>query len=241
MSSPVARPIPTFIADSPTEGPPYGRWAERLAEAFTSACREAEDLPEGAGDPGEIRWFPERRWGGRVWVPAVARESGDRQAPLEYVGHVSFVRPADGGEPRGIQARVEVTDETADENPDWRIDINDAVIGSWAAEGEVSGDVTLVWGSPLTPGAVAATAVVRGETVDQVYVTEGGFTLVAVDAIEGYGDQLLLEVAIFGKRGDELARESLYADGDEEDEGELDDEAGPDAVDANGNSGRRQA
>jgi hypothetical protein len=56
-------------------------------------------------------------------------------------------------------ARADFTDVIADDNPDWRIDLNDDVIGAWRADGGRGGDVTLVWGLPLVGGAVAATAV----------------------------------------------------------------------------------
>ncbi len=94
---PTPRPIPRFIADSTQEGIPHGRFAERLAEVFREACGSIEDLPDGVEAPAELDWFPERAWGGRVWVPCSARAEGP-EGELELFGHVSYVLP-EGGEP----------------------------------------------------------------------------------------------------------------------------------------------
>jgi hypothetical protein len=202
---PNPRPIPRFIADSTQEGIPHGRFAERLAGELRKACEAIEDLPEGTDVPSEFEWFPERAWGGRVWVPATARSGG-----LELFGHVSYLQP-EGGEPTGFRASADFTDVLAEDNPDWRIDLNDEVIGRWRGENGRAGKVTLVWGRPLVRGAVAATAELDGETVDQEAISDERFTLVALDALENYGDDVFLEVKLWSRRADELARESLYA------------------------------
>jgi hypothetical protein len=208
---PSARPFPAHIADATQEGAPYGRWGEQLAEAFAGACAQYESEAGVAIDPTEIRWFPERAWGGRVYVPASARMETAAGAPIEYYGHVSFVRPNDG-EPGDVKADADFTDVTADENPDWRIDLNDDVIGKWHAEAERGGDVTLIWGLPLVRGAVAATAELDGVLVDQTPVHEGRFTLMAVDALHGFGSELYLEVHLWDRELRELAVESLYVE-----------------------------
>jgi hypothetical protein len=209
MSPPVSQAIPRFVADAPQEALPYGRWAERLVEQFTAACERIEDLPAGVSPPREISWFPERGWGGRVYVPATASVSGD--SPGELFGHVSFERP-ESGEPGGFRATADFTDITAEQNPGWKIDLNDDVVGSWRGEMERSAEMTLVWGTPLVPGAVAATAELAGEVVDQTALVENRFTLVAIDDVRGYGDELYLEVKLWNQRADELAAESLYDD-----------------------------
>lgn len=215
MSPPVSRPIPRFIADAPQEGEPYGRWAERLAESFASACQPLTSEAGSPLSPETLRWFPERAWGGRVYVPAVGRATetvaGESDAAVlpEYFGWVSFERPEDG-EPRELDAKADFTDVTAEENPGWRIDLNDDVIGRWRADGKRGGDVTLVWGLPLVRGAVAATAELGGEVADQAAITDGRFTLVAVDAVEGFGDELYLEVRLWDRSLRQIASESLY-------------------------------
>lgn len=203
--TPNPRPIPRFIADSTQEGIPHGRFAERLNEEFRRACERIEDLPAGIAMPDEIDWFPERAWGGRVWVPCTAR-IGD----IELFGHVSYVQP-EGGEPADFQAKADFTDVLAEHNPGWRIDLNDDVIGRWRGEGGRAGDVTLVWGRPLVRGAVAATAELDLETVDQEAISSERFTLIALDALEGYGDDVFLQVKLWSRRAEELASESLYA------------------------------
>jgi hypothetical protein len=206
---PTERPIPRFIADTTQEGIPHGRFAERLREELAKAVAAVEDLPAGAELPAEVDWFPERAWGGRTWVPCSARTESE-EGRLELYGHVSYVQPAEG-EPGGFAAAAEFTDILAEDNEDWRIDLNDDVIGRWRGENGRAGAVTLVWGRPLVRGAVAATAVLEGETVDQELISQGRFTLIALDALEGYGDEVFMEVKLWSRRADELASETLYA------------------------------
>ncbi len=219
---PEPRPIPRFIADSSQDGIPHGRFAERLAEHFGAACEAISDLPEGISVPAEVEWFPERAWGGRTWVPATARGEGT-EGPIEFFGHVSYVQPAEG-DPADFRAVADFTDVLAEDNPEWRIDLNDDVIGRWRGESDMAGDVTLVWGRPLLRGAVAATAELEGKNVDQEPISNDRFTLIALDALEGFGDDVFLEVKLWSQRARELAAESLYeeAGGEEEPETEED-------------------
>ena len=206
---PNPRPIPRFIADTTQEGIPHGRFAERLREEFAKAVGEIGDLPAGAEVPAEVDWFPERAWGGRVWVPGSARSESE-EGSLELFGHVSYVQPLEG-EPSDFAAKADFTDILAEDNPDWRIDLNDDVIGRWRGENGRAGAVTLVWGRPLVRGAIAATAVLDGETVDQELISQDRFTLIALDALEAYGDDVFMEVKLWSRRADELASETLYA------------------------------
>jgi hypothetical protein len=207
--TPNPRPIPKFIADSTQEGIPHGRFAERLAEEFRQACEGIGDLPDGVEIPAEVEWFPERAWSGRVWVPGTARAEG-REGTLELFGHVSYVLP-EGGQPGDFRAKADFTEVLAEDNPEWQIDLNDDVIGRWRGENGRTGNVTLVWGRPLVRGAVAATAELELETVDQEVVSQERFTLIALDALEGYGDDVFMQVKLWSRRAQELASESLYA------------------------------
>ncbi len=206
---PNPRPIPRFIADSTQEGIPHGRFADQLGTAFRDACTAIEGLPEGIEAPEELEWYPERAWGGRVWVPCTARATGP-EGELELFGHVSYVLP-DGGEPIDLRAVTDFTDILAEDNTDWKIDLNDEVIGRWRGENGRAGAVTLIWGRPLLQGAVAATAELDQETVDQEVVSNGRFTLLALDALEAYGDEIFVQVKLWNRRAQELASESLYA------------------------------
>ena len=86
------------------------------------------------------------------------------------------------------------------------------VIGAWRGHGGAVAAMTLVWGHPLVSGGRIATAELAGLTVDQCELISERFTLIAPDDYR----HDLLEVKLFGGRGQELARESLYADGDSE-------------------------
>ena len=206
--APNPRPIPRFIADSSQEGIAHGRWAEQLADSFRRACGEIKELPAGVSAPEKIDWFPERSWGGRTWVPATARVEAE-SGQIELFGHVSYV-PREEGDPEDLRAEADFTDVLAEDNADWKIDLNDDVIGRWRGEAGMAGDVTLVWGRPLVPGAVAATAELDAETVDQEPTSDDRFTLVALDALAGYGDDIFMTVKLWSKRAQELAAESLY-------------------------------
>ena len=206
---PTERPIPRFIADTTQEGIPHGRFAERLREEFAKAVDAVGDLPAGVELPAEVDWFPERAWGGRVWVPCSAKTESE-EGRLELFGHVSYVQPPEE-EAHDFAAKADFTDILAEDNPDWRIDLNDDVIGRWRGENGRAGSVTLVWGRPLVRGAVAATAVLESETVDQELISQDRFTLIALDALEGYGDAIFMEVKLWSRRADELASETLYA------------------------------
>jgi hypothetical protein len=72
-----------------------------------------------------------------------------------------------------------------------------------------------VWGHPLVSGGRVATAELANLAVDQCDVVSERFTLIAPDDYR----HDLLEIKLFGVKGQELARESLYA-GEDEDEDE---------------------
>lgn len=202
---PVDRAVPRFAAEPPQAARPDGDWEQRLREEFLAACLRLDG--DELGDPGEVRFFPDRTWSGRTYQPAVA----STDAGLDLFGLVSF-RPAfdDGDEPEAFAATADWTDETAASNPDWRVDLCDEVVGGWRGAGGEVAAMTVVWGSPVGIDAAIATAELGDEIVDQCALDGDRFTLLAPDALHG----LTLEVALYGEDGRELARESLYADGD---------------------------
>jgi len=212
MSPPTGRPYPRYVADAPQEKAPYGRFQERLGEEFAKACEPLAGEAGTALDPESLAWFPERGWGGRVWVPAIgdSTQPEDSEEPrVEFFGHVSFVR-SEEEEPSDLRAAADFTDVTAEDNPEWKVDLNDDVIGKWQADGDRGGDVTLIWGLPMVRGAVAATAELDEQVLDQAAINDGRFTLVAVDAVHGFGDDHYLDVVLWDRRMTPLARESLY-------------------------------
>lgn len=199
---PTDRFVISFAAEPPQEGPPYGRWAETLKGHFLAACQEIDTEGEEIGEAGEIAWFPDRTYAGRTYVPAVARTS----AGFELFGYVSFTE-GEGG-PSDFQASVDFTSELAEANPDWKLDLNDEVVGRWRGEAGHAADMTLVWGVPLIPGGVLVTAELANLAVDQCELIEQRFSLLAPD---NYRSDFL-EIKLWSKSGDELARESLYVE-----------------------------
>ena len=205
---PIPRPIPSFIADSTQEGIPHGRFIERLADPFRKACTEIEELPDGVKPPDKLLWFPERAWGGRTWVPCTARADGP-EGELELFGHVSYARPEEG-EPTDFRASADFTDVIAGDNPDWRNILNNDLIAKLLGENGCTVYITLLWVSPMPTNAVAATAELDGETVDQEAISNDRFTIIALDALKGYGDDLFMQIKLWSRRAQELASESLY-------------------------------
>jgi hypothetical protein len=199
---PTDRFVISFAAEPPQEGLPYGRWAETLKGQFMAAVRDLDTEGEEIGQPGEIVWFPDRTFSGRTYVPAVARTSEG----FELFGYVSFSEGSEG--PTDFDAAVDFTGELAEANPDWKLDLNDEVIGSWRGELGNVADMTLVWGVPQIAGGVLATAELANLAVDQCELTEQRFTLIAPDNYRAD----FLEIKLWSKSGDELARESLYVE-----------------------------
>jgi hypothetical protein len=201
---PTDRFVISFAAEPPQEGLPYGRWAETLKGHFLAACKAIDTEGEEIGDPGEIAWFPDRTYAGRTYIPAVARTNEG----YELFGFVSFSDGADG--PEQFAAGADFTAELAEANPDWKLDLNDEVIAVWRGEEGNNADLTLVWGVPLIPGGEMVTAELANLAVDQCELSDQRFTLIAPD---NYRSDYL-EIKLWGRNGDELARESLYVEED---------------------------
>ena len=201
-------PEPRFVtrfAAEPPQGPlPTGRWAATLQAEFLAACLRIDTEGEELGEPGEIHWYPDRTWWGRTYVPATARTSNG----FELFGYVSFV--AGESEPSEFEASADFTGETAEQNPDWQLDLCEEVVGGWRGEQGRRAAMTLVWGRPLVRGGAVATAELADLAVDQCALLDDRFTLLAPD--DYHGD--FLDIKLFSIRGDELASESLYEDDD---------------------------
>jgi hypothetical protein len=221
---PTDRFVISFAAEPPQEALPYGRWATTLREHFLAACREIDSEDEDLGEAGDIAWFPDRSYAGRTYVPAVARTT----TGYELFGYVSFSESSGG--PNEFASVADFTSETAESNPDWKLDLNDDVIGEWRGEKGNRAEMTLVWGVPLIPGGAIVTAELASLAVDQCEVVEERFTLVAPD---NYRSDYL-EVKLWDKRGSELASESLYVDDDEDEDEDEDGEADEDESDRPG-------
>jgi hypothetical protein len=205
---PEPRFVPRFIAEPPQEELPYGRWQERLAQELLAAVAELDTDSTDLGEPGPIAWYPDRSWHGHTFVPGTSHTS----TGYELYGYVRFLPAVDGGEPSDFSVQVDFTAETAEQNPDWQLDLCEEVIGEWRGESGAVAAITLVWGRPLLSGGQIATAELANLAVDQCEVVEERFTLIAPDDYR----HDLLDIKLFDGKGRELARESLYA-GDDED------------------------
>jgi hypothetical protein len=210
--APEHRFVPRFAAEPPQEDLPYGRWAERLDEEFMAAVARLEADSARLGEPGEILWYPDRTWHGRTYVPGTSMTANG----FELFGYVRFVPAPEDGEPSDFMSVVDFTEETAERNSDWQLDLCDEVIGSWRGESGAVAAMTLVWGHPLVSGGRIATAELANLAVDQCELFSERFTLVAPDDYR----HDLLEIKLFGVKGQELARESLYGDDEASDEEE---------------------
>jgi hypothetical protein len=209
---PTDRFVISFAAEPPQEQLPYGRWADTLRNHFLSAVAEMDTEGSELGELGEIAWFPDRTYGGRTYVPAVARTREE----YEVFGFVSFSEAGTGTGPTDFAATADFTSETAEQNPDWQLDLNDDVIGEWRGEQGKAAQMTLVWGVPLVPGGEVVTAELANLAVDQCELIEQRFTLIAPDDYRGD----YLEVKLWDRRGQLLASESLYVEADGENEEE---------------------
>lgn len=207
---PEQRFVPRFAAEPPQEELPYGRWEERLRQEFLSAALSLDAGENDLGEPTRIAWYPDRTWHGRTYVPATTPTS----TGYELFGYVRFIPSGEDGEPSDFSAHVDFTDETAERNPGWKLDLCDEVIGAWRGESGATATMTLVWGRPLISGGRLVTAELADLAVDQCELVDERFTLIAPDDYR----HDLLEIALFDGRSRELARESLYEDDEDEDE-----------------------
>jgi hypothetical protein len=194
---PNAQIVPRYVAEPPQAPAPTGAFATRLRAEFLGAAAQLDGLDE----PGELSFFPDRTWHGHTYIPMTA----ETQAGLEVYGYVLFAVPEEG-EPTDFAAYADYTDETAERNPDWQLDLNDEVIGGWRGlDGSVA-SMTLVWGRAMIGEGAVATAELGELTVDECSLQGDRFTLLAPDGVGG----ALLEVRLYSAAGRELARESLY-------------------------------
>jgi len=198
------RPIPRFVAETPQEALPYGRWADALADRFLDECRKLDTGAEELGEPGQAVWFPDRTYAGRTYIPATAPTS----TGFELFGYVSFTREHEGAEARDFLAVADFTDETAEANPDWRLDLSDQEIASWRGPQARRAEIALVWGVALEHKGIVVTAELGPTVTDQCALIENRFTLVSLDSYTGD----YLEVKLWGSDGSEVASESLYAE-----------------------------
>ena len=177
---PTDRFVITFAAEPPQESLPYGRWADTLREHFLAACREIDTEGEDIGEPGGDRVVPRpllRR--AHLHPRRRAHDRGLRAVRLRVVHR----RLGRAGELRGHAPTS--PPRLAEANPDWKLDLNDDVIGTWRGEQGKTADMTLVWGVPMIAGGAIVTAELANLAVDQCELVDERFTLIAPDNYRG--------------------------------------------------------
>jgi hypothetical protein len=199
---PEDRIVCRFPAEPPQSELPTGGWADTLRSEFLAACEDIDTEDAELGEVGPLRFYPDRSWSHITYVPVTARTSTE----LEVFGYVAYELDEETGEPAELEAVADFTDELVERHPEWKMDLNEEVIGEWRGEEGRLAAMTLVWGVPLTEGGAVVTAELAGLTVDQCTVIADSFTLLAPDA---YGTDYL-EIALWSGDERELARDSLY-------------------------------
>lgn len=206
---PTDRVVPSFAAEPQQLPLPVGEWAQTLRTQFIAAAAQI-DADEPLGEFGVVRWFPDRTYAGRTYVPGIARSA----AGYEVFGFVSYLAagPGDDGQLQ-FESIADYTGDTAENNPDWSLDLNSWTIARWRGENGQVAEMSLIWGVPIVRGGAIVTAELANLAVDQCDLDEGRFTLIAPDS---YRDEYL-EIKLWNAHGSELAVESLYDDEESED------------------------
>ena len=77
-----------------------------------------------------------------------------------------------------------IFEATADENPEWEMDLSQEVVGGWRGEHDQVAAMTLIWGVPMRPNGRTVTAELGRVTVDEAGIEGDRFTLLAPDAYD---------------------------------------------------------
>ena len=168
---PEERFVPRFAAEPPQEELPYGRWAGAAARGVPRG-RAARSTRRARSSASRARslWYPGPHAGtGARYVPAT---SLDRERLRAVRLRALRARAGEDGEPSDFSAHVDFTEETAERNPDWQLDLCDEVIGAGAGSSAQSAAMTLVWGRPLVSGGRIVTAELAELAVDQCELVE---------------------------------------------------------------------
>ena len=126
---PEDRLVPRFAAEPPQDTLPYGRWEQRLREEFLAAALALDGAPRGHRPARRARRLVSRTAPG-TGAPTCRRPHRPA-AGTSCSGTSATCREARKGEPSDFMAYVDFTDDTAERNPDWKLDLCDEVIGSW--------------------------------------------------------------------------------------------------------------
>src|ERR1700754_1126981 len=116
---PEDRFVVRFGAEPPQDPLPYGRGADTLQAEFLAAALRIDTEGTELGDAGSMTWFPDRSWAGRTFVPVTTRTS----TGLALYAYASFTPGDADNEPGAFYSWPDFTDETADANPEWKVDL----------------------------------------------------------------------------------------------------------------------
>ena len=81
----------------------------------------------------------------------------------------------EGAQATDFVAEADFTEETADQNPDWSLDLSDHEIGHWRGTQGRRGVITLVWGVALVSNGAVATAELGPDSTDQCELVDNRF------------------------------------------------------------------
>ena len=127
----------------------------------------------------------------------------------EVFGYVSYTREHEGAQAADFIAAADFTDETAAENPDWTLDLSDQEIGHWRGTEGRRGVITLVWGVALVAERRGGHGRARPHHHRPV---RRSWRTASRSCRSTPTRATTWRCGLFGARGAELARESLYED-----------------------------
>ena len=208
---PNPRPIPRFIADTHPGGDPARPLRRAAAPSRSAKACDGDRGPARRASSCRARSTGSPSAPGAAGSGCPARP-GPRapEGELELFGHVSYVQPRGGRaerlprqgrlhrRPRRGQPGLEDRPQRRRDRPLARRERprrrRHPRLGPAAGRAAPS---------PPPPSSTR-------ETVDQEAISNGRFTLIALDALEGYGDDIFMQVKLWSRRAQELASESLY-------------------------------
>ena len=120
------------------------RRAETLQAEFLGACLriDTEEATATSARPASSLCYPDRTWSGRTYVPVTSRiETRLRALRLRVLLAGRRGRAVD------FYGWADFTDVTADDNPEWRMDLTEEVVGGWRGEQGKVAAMTLIWGA----------------------------------------------------------------------------------------------
>ena len=226
---PTDRFVISFAAEPPQEPIPYGRWADTLRGHVPVGV--PRDRHRGRGhrrSRARSRGSPIARTPGAP----TSRRSRARRGLRAVRVRVVHAMPV-GGPDRTSRRGPTSPRRPPTPIPSGSLTSTTTSSACWRGEQGKTADMTLVWGVPMVAGGVDRDRRAGEPRGRSVRARRERFTLVAPDNYRGD----YVEIKLWGRRGEELAVESLYVDeGDDDGRGRRrrradgDGNAGPEAA-----------